>query len=78
MEIRIKRSPQHWCPSEGSNSEHFAHENDALIVRPQFTSSLHIVFFSFELSLQLKKTIQFGLTTPPPEFYFFHHILLQY
>ena len=23
MEISIKRSHQHWCPSEGSNSEHF-------------------------------------------------------
>ena len=21
MEINIERSPQHWCPSEGSNSE---------------------------------------------------------
>ena len=30
MEISIKRSPQHWCSSEGSNSELFAHENDAL------------------------------------------------
>ena len=24
MEINIERSPQHWCPSEGSNSELFA------------------------------------------------------
>ena len=30
MEINIERSPQHWCPSEGSNSELFAHENDTL------------------------------------------------
>ena len=30
MEINIKRSPDHWWPSEGSNSELFAHENDAL------------------------------------------------
>ena len=29
MEINIERSPQHWCPSEGLNSELFAHENDA-------------------------------------------------
>ena len=29
MEISIKRSPQHRCPSEGSNSELFSHENDA-------------------------------------------------
>ena len=34
MEINIERSPQHWCPSEGSNSELFAHENDALTARP--------------------------------------------
>ena len=41
MEINIERSPQHWCPSEGSNSELFAHENDALTARPQ----LQITFF---------------------------------
>ena len=35
MEINIERSPQHCCPSEGSNSELFAHENDALTARPQ-------------------------------------------
>ena len=35
MEISINRSPQHGCPSEGSNSELFAHENDALTTRPQ-------------------------------------------
>ena len=35
MEINIERSPQHWCPSEGSNSELFAHENDTLTARPQ-------------------------------------------
>ena len=29
MEISIEWSPQHWFPSEGSNSELFAHENDA-------------------------------------------------
>ena len=29
MEFTIKRSPQHRCPSMGSNSELFAHENDA-------------------------------------------------
>ena len=34
MEINIERSPQHWCPSQGSNSELFAHENDALTARP--------------------------------------------
>ena len=27
MESSIERSPQHWRPSEGSNSELFAHEN---------------------------------------------------
>ena len=32
MEINIERSPQHWCPSEGSNSELFAHENDTLTI----------------------------------------------
>ena len=36
IEINIERSPQDWCPSEGSNSELFAHENDALTARPQF------------------------------------------
>ena len=35
MEINIERSPQHWCPSEGLNSELFAHENDTLTARPQ-------------------------------------------
>ena len=35
MEINIERSPQHWCPSKGSNSELFAHENDTLTARPQ-------------------------------------------
>ena len=30
MEINIERSPQHWCPSEDSNSELFAHENDTI------------------------------------------------
>ena len=35
MEISIKKSPQHWCPNEGSNSEHFARDNDALTARPQ-------------------------------------------
>ena len=35
MEINIEKSPQHWCPSEGSNSELFAHENDTLTARPQ-------------------------------------------
>ena len=35
MEINIERSPQHWFPSEGSNSELFAHENDSLTARPQ-------------------------------------------
>ena len=35
MEINIERSPQHWCPSEGSNSELFAHENDTLTARPE-------------------------------------------
>ena len=35
MEINIERSPQHWCPSDGSNSELFAHENDTLTARPQ-------------------------------------------
>ena len=35
MEINIERSPQHWCPREGSNSELFAHENDTLTTRPQ-------------------------------------------
>ena len=33
MEISIKRSPQHWCLSEGSNSELFAHKSDALTAR---------------------------------------------
>ena len=42
MEINIERSPQHWCPSEGSNSERFAHENDTLTTRPH----LHLVFVS--------------------------------
>ena len=35
MEINIERSPQHWWPSEGSNLELFAHENDILTARPQ-------------------------------------------
>ena len=35
MEISIERSTQYWCPSECSNSEFFAQENDALTVRPQ-------------------------------------------
>ena len=35
MEINIERSPQHWCLSEASNSELFAHENDALTARPK-------------------------------------------
>ena len=35
MEINIERSPQHRCPSEGSNSELFAHENNTLTARPQ-------------------------------------------
>ena len=39
MEIKIERSPQHWCPSEGSNSELFAHENDALTARPQLRNT---------------------------------------
>ena len=30
MGINIERSPKHWCPSQGSNSELFAHENDTL------------------------------------------------
>ena len=30
-----KRSPQHWCPSERSNSELFSHENDALTALSQ-------------------------------------------
>ena len=40
MEINIERSPQHWCPSEGSNSELFAHENDTLTARPQLHNML--------------------------------------
>ena len=34
MEINIERSPQR-CPSEGSSSKLFAHENDTLTARPQ-------------------------------------------
>ena len=34
MKINIERSPQHWCPSEGSNSQLFAQENDTLTARP--------------------------------------------
>ena len=37
---RVKRLPQHWCPSEGSKSELFAHENDNLTARPQ----LHLCY----------------------------------
>ena len=40
VEIRIKRSPRHWFPSEGLNSELFAHENDALTARPVATRSI--------------------------------------
>ena len=35
MEISIERSRQHCCPNEGSNSEHFAHKNDAVTGRLQ-------------------------------------------
>ena len=35
MEISIEGSPQHRCPNEGSNSEHFDHKNDAVTARPQ-------------------------------------------
>ena len=35
MEISIERSPPHWCPNEGSNSELFDHKNDTLTARPQ-------------------------------------------
>ena len=35
MESSIDRSPEHWCTNERSNSELFAHENDALTARPQ-------------------------------------------
>ena len=38
-EISIKGSPQHCCPSEGSNSALYARENDAFTARLQ----LHIV-----------------------------------
>ena len=34
MEISNERSTQHWCPSEGSNSEPLDHENDALTTQP--------------------------------------------
>ena len=30
MEISIERSPQHWCPSRGSNSQPLDPEFDAL------------------------------------------------
>ena len=43
MEISIERSPQHECPSEGSNSELFVHENDALTARPQLHKFVSIV-----------------------------------
>ena len=33
-EISIERSPQQWYPREGSTSEVFRHENDALTARP--------------------------------------------
>ena len=36
MEISIEMSPQHWCPNEGSNSELFDHENDALPLGPRW------------------------------------------
>ena len=35
MKISIERSPQHWCPNEGSNSELFGHSNDTVAARPQ-------------------------------------------
>ena len=49
MEINIKRSPEHWCLSEGSNSELFAHENDTLTARPQlhFLITSIYVFISY-------------------------------
>ena len=43
MEINIERSPQHWSPSEGSNSELFAHENGTLTARPQ----LHLILVRY-------------------------------
>ena len=43
MEISIERSPQHWCPNEGSNLKHFAHKNYAVTARPQ----LHMKFLIF-------------------------------
>ena len=42
MEITFERSPQHWGPNEGSNSEPFDHKNDAVTDRPQ----LQIYFMS--------------------------------
>ena len=38
MEISIKRSPQHLCASEGSNSELCAHDNEAVTARPHDVS----------------------------------------
>ena len=42
MEINIERSPQHWCPREGSNSELFAHENDTLTARPLLWNKIEV------------------------------------
>ena len=39
-EISIERSPLHWGSSEGSNSESFAQENNALTARPHVFLSL--------------------------------------
>ena len=48
MEISIERSPQHWCPNEGSNSELFDHKNDTVIARPQLLLPRKFILLMFK------------------------------
>ena len=55
MEISIKRSPQHWCPSEGLNSEIFAHKNDAFKVDKISTILCRLTISRFFRKMTFKK-----------------------
>ena len=73
MEISIKRSPQHWCPSEGSKSELFAHENDALTALPQLQGFLCVLQSLHHLHTAIPysafKVLVFDVESPQIEYF---------
>ena len=53
METSIERSPQHWCTSEGSNSECFINENDGLTLNLTDTKLQALNFLKLSNALTL-------------------------